>query len=100
MQEKQPSKWEEQIWAVTISNQMIAAMLDEFIKSQGLDGGVKVDLVTQITVSPDDGNITFYFTHTKPLGRILEFVRPVDRPKPRRIPVRAVKEAKNETETE
>jgi hypothetical protein len=59
-----------------------------------------VELVTHVTVAPDTGHITFFFTHTKPWARVLNLVPPADQPKPRRIPVRAVREVKNETETE
>jgi hypothetical protein len=81
------SKWDEQVWSIPVTNDLIAGMLDEIMRQSGMPGGIKVDLVTHVAVAPEDGLITFYFTHTRPPGRVLQFVPKDEGLEPRRIPV-------------
>jgi hypothetical protein len=95
------SRWDDKVWGLPLSNELIAAMLNEFLAQNDMDGGIKVDLVTRVDVAPESGLVTFYFTHTRPWARVLQLVPPAEQPKPRRIPVRVVKNVEQtETETE
>jgi hypothetical protein len=81
------SKWDEAVWSLPVTNQMIAEMLNELLGYSGMDG-VAVDLVTHVAVAPEDGLVTFYFTHTRPPGRVLQLVPDETAAPPRRIPVK------------